>query len=158
MCALKSTLKCFSKDIAALGSSRPPQPDIPGEPQIVIRLTIRSPIVSIYAISYTMRPSLCPTLARLLTPLHTPRAILQMRHCSSRASSPRLARLASSPAHLPSFQIARPLSTATFVSIPALRPPATLLRGVLTMLGQVRGMKVRSSVKRFCDGCSVVRR
>jgi large subunit ribosomal protein L36 len=25
-------------------------------------------------------------------------------------------------------------------------------------IGQVRGMKVRSSVKRFCDGCSVVRR
>ncbi|WWC85584.1 50S ribosomal protein L36 [Kwoniella dendrophila CBS 6074] len=26
------------------------------------------------------------------------------------------------------------------------------------LLMQVRGMKVRSSVKRFCDGCSVVRR
>jgi hypothetical protein len=25
-------------------------------------------------------------------------------------------------------------------------------------VGQVRGMKVRSSVKRFCDGCAVVRR
>lgn len=25
-------------------------------------------------------------------------------------------------------------------------------------IGQVRGMKVRSSVKRFCDGCAVVRR
>jgi hypothetical protein len=28
----------------------------------------------------------------------------------------------------------------------------------IASLGQVRGMKVRSSVKRFCDGCSVVRR
>jgi large subunit ribosomal protein L36 len=27
-----------------------------------------------------------------------------------------------------------------------------------SMIGQVRGMKVRSSVKKFCDGCSVVRR
>ncbi|KAL1406353.1 54S ribosomal protein, mitochondrial [Vanrija albida] len=28
----------------------------------------------------------------------------------------------------------------------------------LRALGQVRGMKVRSSVKKFCDGCAVVRR
>ena len=27
-----------------------------------------------------------------------------------------------------------------------------------SVMGQVRGMKVRSSVKKFCDGCSVVRR
>jgi len=28
----------------------------------------------------------------------------------------------------------------------------------LRVMGQVRGMKVRSSVKKFCDGCSIVRR
>jgi large subunit ribosomal protein L36 len=28
----------------------------------------------------------------------------------------------------------------------------------LRVLGQVRGMKVRSSIKKFCDGCSIVRR
>ncbi|WVF66258.1 50S ribosomal protein L36 [Kwoniella sp. CBS 6097] len=35
--------------------------------------------------------------------------------------------------------------------------PSSLSRSGPTMI-QVRGMKVRSSVKRFCDGCSVVRR
>jgi large subunit ribosomal protein L36 len=30
--------------------------------------------------------------------------------------------------------------------------------GVLSGIQQTRGMKVRSSVKKFCDGCSVVRR
>lgn len=28
----------------------------------------------------------------------------------------------------------------------------------LRVMGQVRGMKVRSSIKKFCDGCSIVRR
>ncbi|KAJ9098665.1 hypothetical protein QFC21_004313 [Naganishia friedmannii] len=32
------------------------------------------------------------------------------------------------------------------------------MMGVLGGIQQTRGMKVRSSVKKFCDGCSVVRR
>ncbi|KAK6904879.1 50S ribosomal protein L36 [Kwoniella mangroviensis CBS 10435] len=36
-------------------------------------------------------------------------------------------------------------------------PKSTISR-VQPLVMQVRGMKVRSSVKRFCDGCSVVRR
>ncbi|KAL7423937.1 hypothetical protein Q5752_001522 [Cryptotrichosporon argae] len=42
--------------------------------------------------------------------------------------------------------------------IGAARPTIALAMGEMRVLGQVRGMKVRSSVKRFCDGCSVVRR
>ncbi|GFZ43745.1 hypothetical protein JCM24511_01465 [Saitozyma sp. JCM 24511] len=47
----------------------------------------------------------------------------------------------------------------------ATRPVTSRIGGVTPALArsgsgsmQVRGMKVRSSVKRFCDGCSVVRR
>ncbi|KAK8845331.1 50S ribosomal protein L36 [Kwoniella newhampshirensis] len=36
--------------------------------------------------------------------------------------------------------------------------PRLAPRSTQPMAMQVRGMKVRSSVKRFCDGCSVVRR
>lgn len=61
-----------------------------------------------------------------------------VRECSSHAVRPTLA-----TSHM---------GARLALSRPAAAPQA------MKVLGQVRGMKVRSSVKRFCDGCSVVRR
>lgn len=63
------------------------------------------------------------------------------RQCSTHARA--LPRLAPVAARLP---LARPMAP------PIAAPQA------LKAVGQIRGMKVRSSVKKFCDGCSVVRR
>jgi large subunit ribosomal protein L36 len=69
------------------------------------------------------------------------RLIPSTRACSSHAAvRPALSAI-------PTFAAAR---------LGALRPQAA--PQALRTMGQVRGMKVRSSVRRFCDGCSVVRR
>lgn len=68
------------------------------------------------------------------------------RQCSTHAHAS-LARPTVS-ALVPSFASAR---------LGALPRPAAAPQA-LRVLGQVRGMKVRSSVKKFCDGCAVVRR
>ncbi len=51
---------------------------------------------------------------------------------------------------------------APAIPCPAARGASPLTRGAgagfVRALEQVRGMKVRSSVKKLCDGCSVVRR
>jgi large subunit ribosomal protein L36 len=77
-----------------------------------------------------------PTMLALIRNLtqRTPQAFV--RACSSHAA-PAVSRLG--------LGFVRP-------SAPAAAPQA------LRVLGQVRGMKVRSSVKKFCDGCAVVRR
>ncbi|GAK65815.1 50S ribosomal protein L36 [Moesziomyces antarcticus] len=46
------------------------------------------------------------------------------------------------------------MTTAARPAAPALQQSAALA----STAAQQRGMKVRSSVKKFCDGCSVVRR
>ncbi|GAC76077.1 mitochondrial/chloroplast ribosomal protein L36 [Moesziomyces antarcticus T-34] len=46
------------------------------------------------------------------------------------------------------------MNTAARPATPALQQSAALA----STAAQQRGMKVRSSVKKFCDGCSVVRR
>ncbi|WWD22280.1 50S ribosomal protein L36 [Kwoniella shandongensis] len=51
----------------------------------------------------------------------------------------------------------RPPSIAQQLLSPLTRPCLTP-RFASPVMSQVRGMKVRSSVKKFCDGCSVVRR
>ena len=56
---------------------------------------------------------------------------------------------------MPSARIASPLSRSIF----QLSNRISQSKAVSTsLMGQLRGMKVRSSVKKFCDGCSVVRR
>ncbi|EPQ31122.1 uncharacterized protein PFL1_01311 [Pseudozyma flocculosa PF-1] len=55
------------------------------------------------------------------------------------------------------------INKATNLSKPAAASPArstatTATAALASQQEQVRGMKVRSSVKKFCDGCSVVRR
>ncbi|WVO23680.1 50S ribosomal protein L36 [Cryptococcus decagattii] len=59
----------------------------------------------------------------------------------------------------------RPLASSLRPSLPSLSTPLAsrpILGSQATNVGrgisQVRGMKVRSSVKKFCDGCLVVRR
>lgn len=59
----------------------------------------------------------------------------------------------------------RPLASSLRPSLPSLSTPLAsrpILASQATNVGrgisQVRGMKVRSSVKKFCDGCLVVRR
>ncbi|WRT63452.1 50S ribosomal protein L36 [Kwoniella shivajii] len=70
-------------------------------------------------------------------------------------------RCSSCPPAKPAFT---PLSRPTLLSqIPSLsslnsNPRPNILSRAQPLIMQVRGMKVRSSVKRFCDGCSVVRR
>ncbi|TXT12893.1 hypothetical protein VHUM_01294 [Vanrija humicola] len=59
---------------------------------------------------------------------------------------------------------ARALVRPTVAALPSFAAPSLSLSRpagapqALRVLGQVRGMKVRSSVKKFCDGCAVVRR
>jgi large subunit ribosomal protein L36 len=85
------------------------------------------------------------------------------RACSSSAKCSHLpvtARLPLSTAtplarSMPSARIATPLSRSIF----QLSNRISQSKAVSTsLMGQLRGMKVRSSVKKFCDGCSVVRR
>lgn len=85
---------------------------------------------------------------------HTPITSLRATPNSARTqlTAPSLSSTSSSSAS--------PSSTATIsrsFSLLSSRLPAmpALTTG---RIGQLRGMKVRSSVKRFCDGCSVVRR
>lgn len=73
--------------------------------------------------------------------LSTPRAITQSAHLQQQIRSLSLASGSSSHSH-------------TGLKLQA---HSEQLRKV-DVLGQIRGMKVRSSVRRFCDGCSVVRR
>ncbi|WVQ93880.1 50S ribosomal protein L36 [Kwoniella sp. CBS 9459] len=71
-----------------------------------------------------------------------------VRHCSScPPRAPPALNLASVRPNLSSFANARIPSSSS----------SSLAKSGPGMI-QVRGMKVRSSVKRFCDGCSVVRR
>lgn len=62
----------------------------------------------------------------------------------------------------PSAGVARTAAAAPSAALSFAAAPRGAAVGAssqaLRMLGQVRGMKVRSSVKKFCDGCSVVRR
>lgn len=53
-----------------------------------------------------------------------------------------------------------PRMAAVAARLPLSRPMAPPIAApqALKAVGQIRGMKVRSSVKKFCDGCSVVRR
>ncbi|WVQ81011.1 hypothetical protein IAT38_003118 [Cryptococcus sp. DSM 104549] len=65
----------------------------------------------------------------------------------------------STPRYCSSCPPTRPLTTALRPTIPAHTLPSAIPRAAASpLMLQVRGMKVRSSVKRFCDGCSVVRR
>ncbi|TYJ51279.1 50S ribosomal protein L36 [Cryptococcus floricola] len=52
----------------------------------------------------------------------------------------------------------RPTAPSLVASLSPLRSNALSPLSQQQGLGQVRGMKVRSSVKKFCDGCLVVRR
>ncbi|WVR03302.1 50S ribosomal protein L36 [Kwoniella sp. DSM 27419] len=70
---------------------------------------------------------------------------LTSRQCSSCPPPPRAA----------SSAVASLGRTSFLARLPTL--PTSLSRGGPTMI-QIRGMKVRSSVKKFCDGCSVVKR
>ncbi|WVW81576.1 50S ribosomal protein L36 [Kwoniella bestiolae CBS 10118] len=60
----------------------------------------------------------------------------------------------------PSATFTSSLARPTLLSqIPSITPKsASAASRIQPLVMQVRGMKVRSSVKRFCDGCSVVRR
>ncbi|SOV08931.1 uncharacterized protein UDID_04627 [Ustilago sp. UG-2017a] len=74
------------------------------------------------------------------------------------AKQPLRSVLASSPAQVrccSSSSCSTILKAATTSSSRVAAPVATAL-GLMEQ--QQRGMKVRSSVKKFCDGCSVVRR
>jgi large subunit ribosomal protein L36 len=64
---------------------------------------------------------------------------------------------------IPTSNIARSIHSCTLAQRPALRQNS--LTDVISRLGglrlqyqQTRGMKVRSSVKKLCDGCKSVRR
>ncbi|OCF33206.1 ribosomal protein L36 [Kwoniella heveanensis BCC8398] len=92
-------------------------------------------------------------LRRLPTPLAGPSRLpltghsttIGARQCSS--CPPRAPLALNVPSVRPNLAHSQILSSAS----------SSIARGGPTMI-QVRGMKVRSSVKRFCDGCSVVRR
>lgn len=51
-----------------------------------------------------------------------------------------------------------PCAAARAIGATVSKPKQIGRPAVLTGIQQTRGMKVRSSVKKFCDGCSVVRR
>lgn len=79
-------------------------------------------------------------------------ATAQVRFCSSSSSSF-------------SSALLKTTATSTSLSTPPSSSPRLPTNGysksspvVKSMEQQQRGMKVRSSVKKFCDGCSVVRR
>ncbi|KAF2141033.1 uncharacterized protein K452DRAFT_299094 [Aplosporella prunicola CBS 121167] len=81
------------------------------------------------------RTLLAPLRARLAAPTTTA-AVQQLRACSSRAA-----------AH------ANSITLAAGGARPSVQAPSATMA-----LAQVRGMKVRSSVKKLCDGCKSVRR
>jgi large subunit ribosomal protein L36 len=63
----------------------------------------------------------------------------------------------------PTSAIARSIHTSTLTQRPALRKSAiadvvSRLGGLRIQSQQTRGMKVRSSVKKLCEGCKSVRR
>ncbi|ORY86758.1 ribosomal protein L36-domain-containing protein [Leucosporidium creatinivorum] len=67
------------------------------------------------------------------------------------------ARCAIRSASIPAITITRPGSTRNFSSVAA--KAATQLKEATTVEAEgARGMKVRSAVKKYCDGCSIVRR
>ncbi|SPO24460.1 uncharacterized protein UTRI_03728 [Ustilago trichophora] len=68
----------------------------------------------------------------------------QARFCSSSSSSTLLK--AAAP---------KSLASSSRISAPAAQSSSAVVK---SLEHQQRGMKVRSSVKKFCDGCSVVRR
>ncbi|CDU26347.1 uncharacterized protein SPSC_06541 [Sporisorium scitamineum] len=93
--------------------------------------------------------------------LHTTLRILTRR---TAATVPAQARLCSSsstcsPALLKASTTSTTLNTSSTnfarLTLPAVAQASTVAK---SLEQQQRGMKVRSSVKRFCDGCSVVRR
>jgi large subunit ribosomal protein L36 len=79
---------------------------------------------------------------------HAPRALLRPTASPTRTSALTPTSATPSAAVMP---LARNLSQ--WVSRISQSDPVSR-----SLVGQVRGMKVRSSVKKFCDGCSVVRR
>ena len=87
---------------------------------------------------------------------HLPRAgPSNCRQCSSHARSalPNTPRMTPLARPTPALSPAQPASR----TLTMLASARTTVSSSPTLV-QVRGMKVRSSVKRFCDGCSVVRR
>ncbi|KAN0065722.1 hypothetical protein ACQY0O_000852 [Thecaphora frezii] len=81
---------------------------------------------------------------------HMAQGLLRSSTAAALAPRPAQLRLCSSlakPAHIPSA-----------ISITSTTAASASKALSATSLEQTRGMKVRSSVKKFCDGCSVVRR
>ncbi|SPO23758.1 uncharacterized protein UTRI_03728_B [Ustilago trichophora] len=69
----------------------------------------------------------------------------QARFCSS----------SSSPSTLLKAAAPKSLASSSRIVVPAAQSSSVMAK---SLEHQQRGMKVRSSVKKFCDGCSVVRR
>lgn len=88
------------------------------------------------------------TALRILSRRTAATAPTQVRHCSSSSCFSSLIKTATTTS-------LKAPSVASSRALPSVSQASTALT---SLVEQQRGMKVRSSVKKFCDGCSVVRR
>ncbi|KAI5481173.1 putative 50S ribosomal protein l36 [Pseudohyphozyma bogoriensis] len=129
----------------------------------VLRIThARLPLPSLRAsltrrtltgLSSSTHPSHCTCARCASSPVSYPSAPSKPSSSSSLTHTRTLTSLSSSPAHNSTCGCPRCASR-----IDSTAYPSSVSRPAGGGVEQVRGMKVRSSVKKFCDGCSIVKR